>query len=92
MSVDHQLGETKNLSRQMERVSEPRLLALLSGQRFDWFQVEVIVEMEVVQVLSMNEQVQDIVALIWLKFSRVITSAPDISKKRDTLPNLLPSL
>jgi hypothetical protein len=28
----------------------------------------------------------------WLKFSRVITSAPDISKKRDAMPSLQPSL
>ena len=47
----------------MERVTEPTLLSLLGGQGLDGLEVEVVVEMEVVEVLSVNQQVQHIVAL-----------------------------
>ena len=45
MAVDDQFGETQYLSTQVERVPEPRLLALFGRQRLDGLQVEVVVEM-----------------------------------------------
>ena len=47
----------------MERVTEARLLALLRRQRLDRLQVEVVVQVEVVQVLTMDQQVEHVVAL-----------------------------
>lgn len=63
MRVDYQLRQTQDLSTKMEGVSESWLLSLLSGERFDWLEVEVVVKMEVVEVLSMDEQVEHVVAL-----------------------------
>ena len=47
----------------MESVTESGLLSLLCCQRFHWFQVEIVVEMEVVQVLTMDQEVQHVVSL-----------------------------
>lgn len=61
--VDDQLGETQDLTAEVEGVSKARLLALLSGERLDGLQVEVVVEVEVIQVLAVDQQVQHVVAL-----------------------------
>jgi len=41
----------------------PEAIADLGGERFDGFQVEVEVKMQVVEVLAVNQQVQHVVAL-----------------------------
>lgn len=61
--VDNELRKTKDFSTQMERVSESRLLPLLRGERLDGLQVEVVIEMKVVQVLSVDQQVEHVVSL-----------------------------
>jgi hypothetical protein len=63
MRIDNQLDEPQDFAHQMERVTEPRLFALLGGQRLDWFQVEVVVEMEVCQSLSMDQEIEHIESL-----------------------------
>mmetsp|Transcript_42648 Transcript_42648/g.166462 ORF Transcript_42648/g.166462 Transcript_42648/m.166462 type:complete len:242 (-) Transcript_42648:1814-2539(-) len=63
VAVNDQLGQPQDLATQMEGVSKPRLLSLLGGQRFDWFQVEIVVQVKIVQLLAMDEQVQHIVPL-----------------------------
>jgi hypothetical protein len=44
-------------------ISETRLLPLLGGEGLDWFQIEVIVEMEIVQVLPVYKEVQHVIPL-----------------------------
>ena len=64
MAVDDQFGETQYFPTQVERVPEPRLLALLGRQGLDGLQVEVVVEVQVVEVLAVDKQVQHVVALL----------------------------
>ena len=47
----------------MEGVPEPTLLSFLGSERFHWLQVEVIIQMELVQVLSVYQEVQHVVPL-----------------------------
>lgn len=35
----------------------------LGGEGLDWFEIEIVVQMEIVEVLPMNQQVQHIVTL-----------------------------
>jgi hypothetical protein len=63
MGVDNELGETQDFSTQMESVSEARLLPLLGGKSLDRLQVHVVIEMEVVEVLSVDEKVEHVVSL-----------------------------
>lgn len=52
-----------HLTAQVEGIAEPRLLALLGGERLDGLQVEVVVQVQVVEVLAVDEQVEHVVAL-----------------------------
>jgi hypothetical protein len=61
--VDHELAETQDLANKMEGVSETRLLALLGGQSLDGLQVEIVVEVEIVETLSVDQQVEHVVSL-----------------------------
>lgn len=54
MGVHNQLCEPENLTTQMESITKPRLLTLLGGQGLDGLQVEVVVQMKVVKVLTMD--------------------------------------
>lgn len=49
--------------REVEGVSEAGLLALLGRQRLDRLQVEVVVQVEVAQALSVDEEVEHVVPL-----------------------------
>jgi len=51
MSIDNEFRKTQYLATQVEGVAEARLFALLCSERLHWFQVHVIVKMQVVQVL-----------------------------------------
>lgn len=63
MAVHHKLAQPKNFTAQMERISESGLFTFLCCEGLDRLQVEVVVQVEVVQVLSVNQQVQHVVAL-----------------------------
>ena len=63
MTVYNQLCESQNLSTQMEGISEPTLLSLLGGESLDGLQVEVVVKMEIIKVLTVDEQVQHVITL-----------------------------
>mmetsp|Transcript_889 Transcript_889/g.2132 ORF Transcript_889/g.2132 Transcript_889/m.2132 type:complete len:706 (-) Transcript_889:1206-3323(-) len=63
VTVHNQLGQTHDLTAQVERVPEPGLLALFGRERLHRLQVEVVVEVQEVQVLPCNEEVQHVVAL-----------------------------
>ena len=52
----------------MEGISEARLLSLFGGESLDWLQIEVEIQMQVVQVLTVNQQVQHVVTLGFKKF------------------------
>ena len=58
-----EFGETQDFSAQMEGVAETRLFTLFCGQCFDWFQVEIVVQVEIVEVFTVNKQIQHVVAL-----------------------------
>jgi len=61
--VDDEFRETEDFSAQMESVSESRLLSLFRRESLDGLQVHVVIEMEVVQVLSVNEEVEHVISL-----------------------------
>jgi hypothetical protein len=63
VGIHDKLGETEDLSTQMERIAETRLLSLLGGERLDRLEIHVVVEVEVVEVLSVDEEVEHVVAL-----------------------------
>lgn len=44
-------------------ISETRFLSFLGGQRFHRLQVEIVIQMKIVQVLTMNQQIEHIVTL-----------------------------
>ena len=63
LSIDNELGQTQNLTHKVESVSKARLLALLGGQGLDRLEVEVVVQMQVGQVLTVDQEVQHVEAL-----------------------------
>jgi hypothetical protein len=63
MSIHDQLGHSQDFSAQVEGISESRFLSLLSCKSLNWFQIEVEVQMEVVEILPVNKQVEHVVAL-----------------------------
>lgn len=46
----------------MESIAESRLLSLLGGQSLGWLQIEVVVQMQVVEIFTVNEEIKHIVA------------------------------
>lgn len=63
MTVHHKLAQSQNLAAQVERISKSGLLTFLCCEGFHRLQVEVVVQVQVVEVLSVNQQVQHVVAL-----------------------------
>ena len=52
--VDDELGQPQDFSTQVEGVSKSGSLSLLGRERLDRLQVHVVIQMEVVQILSVN--------------------------------------
>ena len=63
MTVNHKFGQSEYLTTQMESVTESRLLAFLGRQGLDRLQVEVVVKMQIVEVLTVDKKVQHVIAL-----------------------------
>jgi hypothetical protein len=63
MRVDNELGQSKNLSTEMEGVSETGSLSLFGRERLDGLQVHVVIEMKVVEILSVDQEVKHVVSL-----------------------------
>ena len=63
VGIHHELGETQDFAAEVERVPKSTLLTLLCRQRFHGLQVEVVVQVQVVQVLSMNQEIEHVVTL-----------------------------
>ena len=56
MRIENKFGKSENLSHEMERIPKPRLLTFLGRKRFDRFQIEIEIQMQVRQPLSMNQE------------------------------------
>ena len=49
--VDNELGETENLLAEMESISKTRFFTLLGGKHLDRFQIHVIIQVQIVEIL-----------------------------------------
>ena len=47
----------------MERVAESGLFSFFGGQSLDWFEVEIVIKMQVSQVLPMDKKVEHVETL-----------------------------
>jgi len=47
----------------MESITEARLLSFLGGESLYWLQVKVEVQMKVIQIFTVNQQIQHVVTL-----------------------------
>ena len=63
MSIHNKFGQSQDLSDQMESITESRLLSLFCSKSLHWFEIEVVIEMKIIQILSMNEEVEHVVSL-----------------------------
>ncbi len=63
MRVNDQLCQSQDFPTQMESVSETRLLSLFRGKGLHRFQVEVVIQMKIVEILSVDQQVEHVVTL-----------------------------
>jgi hypothetical protein len=61
--VDHQLCQSQDLTTQVKRVPEARFLSLFCSQSLDRLQVEIVIQMQVVQILTMDQQIQHVITL-----------------------------
>ena len=48
MAVDGELGKPQDLTAQVKRVPEPRLLSFLGGEGFHWLQIEIVIQMQII--------------------------------------------
>jgi hypothetical protein len=63
VGVDNELGQSQDLSTKMEGVSESRSLSLLGRESLDGLQVHVVIQVKVVQVLSVDKEIEHVVTL-----------------------------
>ena len=63
MRVHNKFSHPQDLTTQMEGVTESTFLSLLGGECLDRFQVEVVVQVKIVEVLSVDQEVQHVVPL-----------------------------
>ena len=63
MGVDDELGQSQDFSTKVEGVSESGSLSLFGRESLDRLQVHVVIQMKVVQVLSVDQEVEHVVTL-----------------------------
>ena len=63
MRIHNQFRQSQNFPAQMKSITKPRLFTLFRCQSLDRFQVEIVIQMQVVQVLPMDQEVQHVVPL-----------------------------
>jgi len=63
MRVDNELGQSKNFSTKMEGVSESGSLSLFGRQSLDRLQVHVVIQVKVIEVLSVDQEIEHVVTL-----------------------------
>lgn len=54
VAVDDELDNTEDFTAEVEGITETGFLALFGSQCLDWFKIEVVIQVQVVEVLSMN--------------------------------------
>lgn len=63
VGVNNELGETKDFSTKVESVTKSRLLSLFGGKSLNGLQIKIVIQMEVVEVLSVNKKVEHVITL-----------------------------
>lgn len=63
VGVDNELGQSQNFSTKMEGVSESGSLSLFGRERLDGLQVHVVIQVKVVEILSVNQEIEHVVTL-----------------------------
>jgi hypothetical protein len=63
VGVDNELCQSQDFSTEMEGVSESGSLSLLGREGLDRLQVHVVIQVKVVQVLSVDQEVEHVVTL-----------------------------
>mmetsp|Transcript_2747 Transcript_2747/g.4977 ORF Transcript_2747/g.4977 Transcript_2747/m.4977 type:complete len:318 (+) Transcript_2747:225-1178(+) len=61
--IYHQLGKAQNFSREMEGIPETALLTFLRRERFRRLEIKVVIQVEIIQLLTIDEQVEHVVTL-----------------------------
>ena len=61
--IHNQFGQPQNLTAQMEGVTESGFFTLFGRQSLDRFQVEIVIQMQVVEIFAVNQQIQHVVTL-----------------------------
>lgn len=64
MCIYNQLSESQYFSDQMESISKSRLFPLLCSQSLHRFEVEIVIQVQIIQVFPVYEQVEHVVALL----------------------------
>jgi hypothetical protein len=63
MGVHDQFCQSQDFPTEVKRISETGFLPFLGGQSLHGFKIEIIVQMKIVQVLTMDEQIHHVEAL-----------------------------
>ena len=63
MRIHNQLNHPQDFTTKMESISKSAFLPFLRGQSLNWLKIEVVVQMQVVEVLSVDQKVKHVVAL-----------------------------
>jgi hypothetical protein len=63
VGVDNELGQSQDFSTEMESISESGSLSLLGREGLDRLQVHVVIQVKVVQVLSVDKEIEHVVTL-----------------------------
>ena len=61
--IHNQFGQPQNLPAQMESVAKSGFFTLFGRQSLDRFQVEIVIQMQVVEIFAVNQQIQHVVTL-----------------------------
>ena len=63
MRVHNKFGHSQDLTTQMEGITKSTLLSLLGGKGLHRLQVKVVVQVKIVQILSVYQEIQHVVPL-----------------------------
>ena len=63
MRINDEFRKSQDFTTQMKSITKTRLLTLLRCQRLHRFQIKVIIQMQVVQIFTVNQQIQHVITL-----------------------------
>merc|ERR1712223_950011 len=63
MTIHDQFCQSENFTTKMKSITKSGFFTFLSGQSLDRFQIEVVIQMQVIQIFSMNQQIQHVITL-----------------------------